>query len=53
MRELAFSKRITYNDLYSLLDQNGFVKSEYTTDGVHLTDSAYSIWSDTIRKYID
>ena len=53
IRELASSKGIAYIDLYSLLEQNGFIKPEYTTDGIHLTDSAYAVWRDTIRPYID
>lgn len=43
-----------YIDLYSkFVDDNGFMNTNLTTDGVHLTDTAYKIWADTISPYTD
>jgi lysophospholipase L1-like esterase len=42
---------ITYIDLHSLfIDDQGYIKNEYTIDGVHLTDLGYDIWIDKLRN---
>jgi lysophospholipase L1-like esterase len=42
---------ITYIDLHSLfIDDQGYMKSEYTIDGVHLTSLGYDIWIDKLRN---
>lgn len=35
-----------------LADDNG-LRREYTTDGTHLTDKGYAIWSNLLRHYLD
>lgn len=36
----------------NLLDQNGQLKSDFTTDGLHLSVSGYQALSSTLKKYI-
>ena len=50
---LAKGKNYKYIDLHSLFaDSNGFIKPELTTDGVHLTDEVYLIFSNAIAPLI-
>ena len=35
-----------------LLDQEGQLKSDYTTDGLHLSVAGYQALSNTLKKYI-
>lgn len=39
-------------DLNILLSNEKSLKKEYTTDGTHLTDAAYRIWSDELTRYL-
>jgi lysophospholipase L1-like esterase len=50
---IAFTNSgVTYIDLHSLYaDENGYMKDEYTTDGVHLTELGYSVWINELSKY--
>ena len=51
--EIAQEKNATYVDLYSrLVDDSGYIKDEYTADGLHLSDEAFEVWADLIRPYI-
>ena len=44
----------TYVDLYSeLKDDEGYIRPEYTSDGLHLSEEAYEVWADCIESYID
>lgn len=36
----------------NLLDQKGQLKSDFTTDGLHLSVSGYQVLSSTLKKYI-
>jgi platelet activating factor len=36
----------------NLLDQKGQLKSDFTTDGLHLSVSGYQALSSTLKKYI-
>ena len=42
-------------DLYSALFdiKTGGIRAEYTTDGGHLTDAGYEVFTKTVRPYID
>ena len=52
--ELANKNNATYLDLYSQLkDDSGYIRPEYTEDGLHLSEQAYKIWADNIRPYIE
>ena len=54
VQELAEQRKCVYIDLYTLYaDKNGLMPEELTRDGVHLKPSAYSIWADAIRQYIE
>lgn len=55
LKNYARKNDILFIDLNSILSENGVLKTEYTTDGVHLTPAAYSKWRDilepVLRKY--
>ena len=34
------------------IDSNGMLKKEFTDDGLHLTESAYILWSNVLSEYI-
>ena len=50
--EIAEEKGATYVDLYSELEEDGYLKPEYSDDGLHLTDEAYDVWTDMIEDYL-
>jgi len=43
---------IDYIDLNPLLSNENGLMDEYTTDGTHLTESGYGIWSGKLRDYL-
>ena len=55
LKEYTRKNDILFIDLNVLLSENGILKEEYTTDGVHLTATAYSKWRELLepilRKY--
>lgn len=54
IQEIAKQRGIAYIDLFSIYaDKNGELPQELTTDGQHLTPSAYNLWSYAIRHYIE
>lgn len=51
LRKLAAEFGCTFLDLHSLMrDDNGQLKAEFTTDGLHLTEPAYEVWREQILK---
>lgn len=45
---------LTYLDIFSLLiDGEGNLKSEYTEDGLHLTDDAYALITNYLKPYVE
>ena len=48
LREYAEKNQIEFVDLNSILSSNGVLKDEFTTDGVHLTASAYAAWRELL-----
>ena len=52
LKDLATTRNISYIDMNPLLSEKGRLKKTYTTDGVHLTDEAYKIWSEEIKKQL-
>ena len=52
LKKLTEKYELDFIDLNSLYrDKNG-LKQSYTTDGVHLHPSAYTIWYEKIREYL-
>ena len=51
LKKLATELGCSFIDLHALMcDQNGLLKSEFTRDGLHLTEPAYLIWREQIFK---
>ena len=54
IREMAEEKGYTYLDLYSAMaDENGWLPSAESTDGVHFTPDKYLEWSELMRLNYD
>jgi lysophospholipase L1-like esterase len=52
LKDYCNQKNITYIDLNEFMsDRNGLI-SEYTTDGTHLTERGYEIWTEKLKKVI-
>lgn len=52
LHDYAVQHALIYVDLNIYLSEDGILKSDYTTDGVHLTPEAYGVWRDTIELII-
>mgnify|MGYP000858038868 CR=1 FL=1 len=53
LRELAAKLGATYIDLYPhFADENGFMREEYTIDGVHLSEKGNDLWASLLGEYI-
>lgn len=47
-------KEITYIDLHShFIDSEGYLKTSYSNDNLHLLGPAYLVWRDVIEKYVN
>ena len=54
IREISSDYNLPLIDMALFMnDENGILKAEYSTDGVHFTDAGYSLWFDKIQDYID
>lgn len=54
IQDLAREFNCDYIDLHSeFLDDNGEMKAELTTDGVHLKEAAYHIWRKIVKDKMD
>lgn len=52
--DYAKKNNISTIDLNKIIsDENNVLKKEYTTDGVHLSDLAYKVWSIEITKVLE
>lgn len=51
--EYSDKHRVQYIDLNSRLSNDDELKSEFTTDGVHLNEGGYNIWADEIKQIIN
>lgn len=50
----ANNKNMYYIDINSVMKENGALKTSLSSDrDVHLTNSAYKIWMDTVVRYVD
>ncbi len=53
LEKIAEEEKITYLDLYSLLvDEEGNLNLDYTTEGLHISDEGYALITEEIMKYI-
>lgn len=54
LKVLAKEKGIPFVDLFPLFTEKGGngMRKELTTDGLHLTEEGYRIWSKALRKYM-
>jgi lysophospholipase L1-like esterase len=52
LQQLATLRKIPFIDINAVLSQDGVLKDEYTTDGVHLTASAYAQWRDLLLPFL-
>jgi lysophospholipase L1-like esterase len=51
LQKLAAEFGYDFIDLHKLMaDENGELKSEFTRDGLHLTDPAYAVWRAEVLK---
>ena len=50
--DYARKESIEYLDINSLVSQNGFLKNEFTYDGLHLNAEGYSLWVPEVEKVL-
>ena len=50
--ELAVERGCTYIDLPGAFMQDGAIRPEYTTEGIHLSEEGYRVWADIIAGYV-
>jgi lysophospholipase L1-like esterase len=50
MRWLAEARALPVIDLNPLIAQDGALKAEYTTDGLHFSDAAYALWKRELKR---
>jgi lysophospholipase L1-like esterase len=44
----------TFVDLHSLLlDEDGYLKKDYSDDGIHLNSSGFQVWTSLIKPYLE
>ncbi|MEA4936589.1 MAG: GDSL-type esterase/lipase family protein [Paludibacter sp.] len=54
LKNLCKREKIQYVDLYPLfLQKRRTLNSIYTTDGLHLNDAGYQVWTDAIRSLVE
>lgn len=54
IKNIAEENGNNYYDLFSImLDESGELKENYTKDGLHLTEDAYIVWAEDLKKLIN
>lgn len=54
IRKLCDEFGCTYVDLHSsLLDENGYLRKEFSDDGIHLNANGFEIWTNMLKPYLD
>lgn len=54
IKSLAESLDYTYVDLFSLtVDDNGYLRSDYSDDGLHLNNRGYEVWTSLLKPYLE
>ena len=49
---LAEKNEITFIDMSELFKGNCELKQTFTSDGIHINDDGYKVWSDCISQYV-
>lgn len=52
IKEIATTSGLYYIDLYSRYQENDSLPYRFTNDGLHLKQSAYSVWANCIANYL-
>lgn len=52
IKALAIEYGVPYLDIYSVMEKDGELNSEYTFDGVHLNASGYQAWIGVLEKHM-
>jgi len=53
LEEYCKKEKIIFIDLYSeLVDEDGQLKEEYTTDGLHISEEGYEIITEVLKEYL-
>lgn len=54
LKKIAKENKLTYVDVYSLFaNSSGKMNIQYTNDGLHLLGTAYAMWRDLIKPYVE
>ena len=53
LRQIAENRGLTYVDIYGAYAKDGTLPDAMSYDGLHLTEEAYSLWYEAIRKSIE
>ena len=52
LQQIATDRQVWYLDIYSgLADEEGYLPSEVTTDGIHFTPGHYDSWYECLQNY--
>jgi lysophospholipase L1-like esterase len=52
LQAIALQEKVRYLDLYPLFaTQEGYLRPEFTTDGLHLSQQGYLVWSSALQIY--
>lgn len=52
VKELSVKEKCQFIDLYSVFASDDELPTQYSYDGLHLRNSAYSLWAETIKDII-
>lgn len=53
LKRLCKQEKVKFLDIHSSFgDENGKLKKEITTDGLHLNEAGYTIWAKILKKYV-
>ena len=53
IKKMANERNLTYIDLYSVYEKDGYLDPTYSEDGLHLLPDAYAPWAEAIRPYLE
>lgn len=52
LRQLCAVRGVPFLDINSRLSTDGLLDEQYTTDGIHLTGSAYTVWVESVQSFL-